>query len=151
MALYLGEKKVSPVLHKEQRCAKGKIMSDENGVITFPKLDFTPKIITVWNIAMYDWTKSDDWEDGMIPYTYDGIMIFAVNHNGIWISQIPHSNSGSVTISNSSYVGDALTFESGRYCYNLTLRAGVFDDYEHSQYGMAYNTANTEFNYAIYG
>jgi hypothetical protein len=29
-------------------------MSDENGVITFPVLDFEPKLIAIWNVTQID-------------------------------------------------------------------------------------------------
>ena len=150
MALYLGEKKVTPVLHKEQRCANGKVMSDAKGVITFPKLDFTPKIITIWNVRKHDWTTDEDFEEGWVPYTYDGIMLVAVKHDDMWLAQIPHANSGAVGISNGSYVKAAITVDNGIYSYNLALRSST-GDYDHNTYGDAFNIANMEFNYAIYG
>lgn len=79
-------------------CATGIVTSDDYGVITFPKLDFTPTMITVWNI------EESDFEDPDAEYScYNGVLVCAISINDIWIAQITKSDSGAAYISNATY------------------------------------------------
>jgi hypothetical protein len=52
MAIYLGGQKVGAILTNKvfPNSLTGTAISDDDGIITFPELNFTPKIITVWNV-----------------------------------------------------------------------------------------------------
>lgn len=163
MALYLGNQKVCPIVYKEiqNNHLTGKIMSDENGIITFPALSFEPKLIAVWNV-----TQVDQWEEGSpdeyaIQYLTTGVMLFAINTDGKWITQSLFDCSGSIYIANASaegghvqpndqdqgYAPSNIGFDGNNYCYYLHRRSTSLDSLENSYYDIT----NTEFNYAIYG
>lgn len=155
MALYLGREKMAPILKGGAvssgiSCATGTVTSDEYGVITFPELDFTPTIITVWNVVEIDQKANaeedgEEWDDSYTQYTYNGVMLLAVYHNGQWFSQVASSNSGQSYISNASYNyydgGAAIEFDGNVYIYNIDK--GVINN--------NYSLGDMEFNYAIYG
>lgn len=154
MALYLGSKKVGVTIPRGDssggiHCVTGTVTSDEYGVITFPELDFTPTMITVWNIVEIDEKANieedgGEWDDSYTQYTYNGVMLLAVHHNGQWFSQVANSNSGQSYISNASYDyyggGAAIEFDGSIYTY--AVDRGIAGDYA---------LGSTEFNYAIYG
>lgn len=161
MSLYLGNQKVCPIIYKENKMNQltGKIMSDDNGIITFPVLDFEPKLIAVWNV-----TQVDQWEEGTsvefaIQYLTTGVMLFAINIDGRWITQSLINNSGGVYIANASaegghvypndqeYAPSNIGFDGNNYYYYLHRRSNSLDGLEDS----IYDITNTEFNYAIYG
>lgn len=89
MALYLGNEKLNVVFTKSAgsndsvRCVQGTVVSDANGVVTFPELDFTPSVIAVWNITQ---VENGDGETS-VRYLYTGVMLMAINRDGYWISQ----------------------------------------------------------------
>lgn len=63
------------------------------GIITFPKLNFTPKSITVWNITPRDLKEEyeadnneEPWDDSWVRYTYEGVLLTAVYDNNMWIA-----------------------------------------------------------------
>lgn len=142
MALYLGRNRVCPVIGGSgAKCLKGTVVSDDNGIVTFPELTFTPNVITVWNI-----TEVDN-EGGSVDYLYEGVMLMAVRYDGdYWISQGLHDNSGSVYISNATADFGSCIYEDGNvYSFRLS-RAGSPDQHEDTSYDLT----NTVFNYAIY-
>lgn len=143
MALYLGREKMAPILKggavsNSVKYITGTVTSDEDGIITFPELDFTPTMITVWNI------EESDFEDPDAEYScYNGVLVCAILINDIWIAQVAKSDSGSAYISNATYDtwgsgNSAIEYVNGQYQY-------------HIDYSQNLLFANTEFNYAIYG
>lgn len=155
MALYLGKEKIAPILKSDAasnsvKYITGTATSDEYGVITFPELDFTPTMIAVWNVVEIDQKANaeedgEEWDDSYTQYTYNGVMLLAVYHNGQWFSQVANSNSGQSYISNASYGyydgGAAIEFDGNVYIYNIDK--GVINN--------NYSLGDMEFNYAIYG
>lgn len=167
MALYLGSEKIgntallTKVITKEvggAKVATGTVTSDENGVVTFPELDFTPNMITVWNVGV---TQEKD-DDGSYEL-WDGIMLMAVNQNGYWISQGVGQNSGEIWITNSTaennqgenkpqdqraYSG-VYSADGKVYSYTLLRHQlqSALDYYD----GELKDLTNATFNYAIYG
>lgn len=103
MALYLGKEKIAPILKggaasNSVKYITGTATTDEHGIITFPELDFTPTMITVWNI------EESDFEDPDAEYScYNGVLVCAILINDIWIAQVAKSDSGSAYISNATY------------------------------------------------
>lgn len=153
MALYLGEEKLAPsnTIYVEipvptSNCKSGIVTSDENGVVTFPELDFTPNMIALWSVKKIDLkaeaeAAGDEWEDGWLQYMYEGYMLMGVYHDNTWITQSAVSDSGGMLISNESYsVGSMVNVEDGRYTYRISR-----DIDEGSSF------ADVTFNYAIYG
>ena len=165
MALYLGSERVGVTLVKRGtggsgvKYASGKVTSDENGVVTFPKLNFEPNMIVVWNVNMRDLGENYEEENGepfpedWVRYVYEGTMLFAIKQNSVWISQGMGGNSGETHIANASYNGgtgefrpqdtssSGISINDGIYSYQLCRYTGEADD----------RIIDTEFNYAIYG
>ena len=160
MALYLTREKLATAQSGGTKVATGTVISDNEGRVTFPKLDFTPKFIAVWNIKEID-EREDAEEDGEewpddyeILYRYEGIMLFAFYDGKQWMSQIARSSSSTAYISNSSYgvpngynppygaIAVSVN-DKGQYQYQL-YNGNLF--YQPDQ-----DFVNTEFNYAIYG
>lgn len=164
MALYLGSQKVGITTLRGGSSgginyASGKVTSDDNGVVTFPQLDFTPTMIVVWNVSVRDLSENYEEENGepfpedWVRYLHQGIMLFAINQEGMWISQGIRGNSGDTNITNSSWDGgtgefkpqgyssSGVSINDGIYSYQLCRFTGEVEDY----------IMNTEFNYAIYG
>lgn len=154
MGLYLGSDKVSAVITKNTssdsgiKRVQGTITSDANGVITFPELNFTPSIITVWNITRVE--NGDGVYDA--GYLYEGIMLMAINNNGYWISQGLTNNSGGVYITNASAEGGTGEFFPESSSSGISVNGNVYT-YQLARYnnGEVDGLANVEFNYAIYG
>lgn len=170
MALYLGKQKVSAKVgvrftpKDSLHYATGTIMSDDNGVITFPELGFTPKIITIWNVSQRDlaeeWEEAnpdEDYPEDYCQYSFEGTMLMAVNIDGTWISQGLSDDSGSVAITNASWNGvnhtsnspaTGITFNDGIYSYYLNRH--YTEDFAGKE-NTYFDITNTRFNYAIYG
>lgn len=153
MALYLGEEKLatSNTIYVEMpvptsNCKSGIVTSDEDGIVTFPELDFTPNLIALWSVKKVDLkaeaeAAGDEWEDGWLQYMYVGCMFMGVYHDNTWITQSAASESGTMFISNESFsVGSMVSVEDGRYTYRL---ARDISD--------RHCFADVTFNYAIYG
>jgi hypothetical protein len=143
MALYLGKDKVCPITLQKSasqpdggiKCVRGTAIVDEDGVITFPELEFTPTIFAVWNITRSQWNdESADWP------CFNGAMLFAVYTDLGWVAQATKAGSGDAYIANATYeIGpDTITCSNNVYKYKV--------DYSHNM-GMV----NTELNYVIYG
>lgn len=160
MALYLGTEKInlSSLVEKHINYKTGTVMSNDNGQIQFPALDFEPKLIAIWNVSTIDqWEDADPAE--CVRYLTTGIMLFAIKQNGIWISQGAQNNSGGVYITNASaelgqfdnlLPGHSFTnvfFDGESYVYSLYRSDYPIEDGEDSPYDLT----NTEFHYAIYG
>lgn len=151
MALYLGSEKLGVTIPCSVGApfATGTVTSDSDGVIRFPELSFTPKIIAVWNAQQRDLkeeteSKGEEWADGWVRYIQEGTMLFAVYHNGVWIAQMLKTGSGCTYIANESFDTQNGFFdfpiytEENCYCYSLDPKG---EDH----------VENMEFNYAIYG
>ena len=153
MALYLGNQKVAPV-HKvsiptpvSAATITGQVDIDENGVLTFPKLDFTPKMITIWNIEARDLKQEvieegEEWDNSWVRWAYNGIILTAINIDGVWISQGLMHYSGAVVISNATYTaGSMICEDNGQYAYQL-VRDQEWDAF--------IDEVSSTYNYAIY-
>jgi hypothetical protein len=140
MAFYLGKNKICTVLMRGAnsnddgvKCVRGTVIVDDDGVVTFPELDFTPKLFAVWNIMELQWDdEGADWP------CFNGTMLFAVYTDLGWVAQASKSNSGDAYIANATYdLGpDTITYDGYVYKYKV--------DYSGSMTG-------TELNYVIYG
>lgn len=169
MALYLGNQKVSVRAGaiSGPKYAVGTVVSDDNGIVTFPKLDFTPKIITLWNVGVTDlaaeWNPDEgNFPDDYIRYMHSGTMLMAINIDGHWVSQGLMDTSGGVNITNSTFntvnrsgeqefASSGITVNnSGIYSYTLH-RYDIADVDMSSAEDTFFDITNTEFNYAIYG
>lgn len=165
MAVYLGSERVGVTLLKKNTSASGvkyaggKVTSDENGVVTFPQLDFKPNMIVVWNVSVRDLSKNYEQENGepfptdYVRYVYEGTMLFAINQNGVWISQGMGGNSGETHITNASYNGGTGEFRpQDTSSSGISINDGIYS-YQLSRYGDQVDNRiiDTEFNYAIYG
>ena len=160
MALYLGREKMAPILKGGAvssgiSCATGTVTSDEYGVITFPELDFTPTMITVWNVEKRDLKAEaeeggEEWDDSCVRYVYDGLMLMAINQEGVWISQGLCGGSGEVNITNASATGGTQEFLPEESSSGISSNGNVYSYMlgRYNGYGMG---ANIELNYAIYG
>ena len=157
MALYLGGQRVAPTNSVSipvpvpiNGAVTGEADVDENGILHFPKLYFTPKMIVVWTIEARDLKQEalnsgEEWEEGMVRYIYNGIMLTAINIDGLWITQGLTGKSGEVVISNASWkVGSLVSFNGSNYSYDLTRYDGYPNDSIHEGYDPS------TFNYAIY-
>lgn len=150
MALYLGSEKLELAIaeysNSSSLCLTGTAISDSNGVVTFPQLDFTPKLIAVWNITKRDLkaeaeANGEDWDDSYTQYIYNGSMVFAVYQDGVWVSQGLTGMSGEVFISNATFdSGSGISVNNNTYSYRIM---------RNTQDGEV--VANELFNYAIYG
>lgn len=156
MSVYVGRKKVGFTVNRGVKCMTGTATSDSNGVITFPKLDFTPTKILVWNIKRIDHKElaeedGEEWDDTYIQYTYDGIMLFAIYKDGKWISQGLGDNSGDVYITNASAEGGTGEFaEDGESSSGISVNGNVYS-YQLDRYRYDAPVAHKVFDYAIYG
>ena len=156
MALYLGGEKLAPTFMKTigggggpsmgENYATGTAVADDDGIVTFPELSFTPKLIAVWNAEKYDLkaeaeANGDEWDPDRMPVTVVGFMAFAIYKDDMWITQGLRSESGEAYISNQT--ADA--------------RSGVFVDGNTYSYRIVRYTsdgcviAGETFNYAIIG
>ena len=163
MALYLGSEKLGvtiPVYTEGTsniKCATGTITSQADGTILFPELNFTPKMIAVWNVEQVDLAEEEgllgEWDESSIRYIQRGIMLFAIFEQDMWFSQVAFYNSDSIAMAisgdqadldgdyeadNLPYGAQAISIIDNRYCYHLHKRAAEI-------------AADMEFNYAIYG
>lgn len=163
MAVYLGSERVGVAVYKKSnekaKIKSGKVTSDENGVVTFPKLNFTPNMIVVWNVRVRD--LSGDYEENYgeplpedyVRYIHEGVMLFAINQDGIWVSQGMIGNSGETNISNASWNGGTGELKPQGYSSSgISINDGIYS-YQLSRYGDQVDDSiiDTEFNYAIYG
>ena len=154
MAIYFGSEKISfnsPVTIGV-RCARGTVTSDANAIITFPELDFTPSVITIWNVERVDHSTDPEYEEGYVRYTHEGFLLTAVYTDNTWISQIAGSQSGDVAISNESYeAGDVNGFDKDTESPTSIYFDGSQYHYQLYRYHMIDALANKEFHYAIFG
>ena len=155
MALYLGNQRVAPtntvsIPVPVNGAVTGQVDMDENYVLHFPELDFTPKTIVVWNIEEEDLkqeaeARGEEWEEDWVQYLYHGIILTAINIDGIWISQGLFHGSGEVVISNATRdVGSLIHFDGTNYSYDLTRHNKTPTDY------IPGGRDGATFNYAIY-
>ena len=163
MAVYLGSERVGVTLVKRGtggsgvKYASGKVTSDENALVTFPKLDFTPKMIVVWNVELIDYAELDgvdpsEWPDDMVRYFHNGVMLIAIYIDGKWVSQGISESSGGVYITNESASGGTMEFFPTSTSSGISINDGVYS-YLLCRYRGQHldEIADTEFNYAIYG
>ena len=59
MAVYLGSQKVGVTIGPIKadsgvKCMRGTATSDENGIVTFPAVEFTPSMLAIWNVKQID-------------------------------------------------------------------------------------------------
>ena len=163
MAIYLGEEKIN-ITKTPVHFISGTVRSDDEGIINFPSLSFEPKIITIWDISKIDLkaeaeANGEEWSDDyLIRYVHDGVMLMAVNIDGVWVSQSLAYDSGTIYITNASHyagINPGISEFSG---------TGIYYDEENGyqfllskQEGQGNNwTGNSditerEFHYAIYG
>lgn len=155
MALYLGGQRVAPakavpISVPVNGAVTGQANIDKNGVLTFPKLDFTPKMIVIWNIEARDLKQEaliegEEWEDDWVRYIYQGAILTAINIGGIWISQALHDVSGETIVSNATRdAGSMISFDGEHYSYQINRYGGYPDNFD------GYTQDWTTFNYAIY-
>lgn len=131
---------------------KGVATTDDDGILTFPPLDFTPNAILVWNVETIDNSIEDEnWEEGFVRYTIDGIMLMAIRENGKWISQGMHNHSGGAFITNSSYKGGTGEFLPESSSSGILENDNVYS-YQIGRYPVDASDyfSNMEFNYVIY-
>lgn len=153
MALYLGEQKVGmgfvgrveiPV--PTGNYASGTAVADDNGVVTFPELGFTPKLIALWNVYQRDLKEEAeaegwDWEEDWVRYVHSGFMLFGIYQDDTWVTQALTSNSGEALISNETWsAGPAVSVSNNRYSYSVA-KLEQYSDY----------FAGETFNYVILG
>ena len=153
MALYLGSEKLGVTIpvsvggsdsSSGVPCATGTVVVDDGGTLTFPELDFTPNLIAVWNITTRDLKaeaeeNGEDWDDSYVRYVQEGLMLFAIYNNDVWVSQITKMGSNEAYISNESFnIGSAISVSNNQYHYYI-------DDSGSDEF------IGAEFNYAIYG
>lgn len=162
MALYLGSQKVTITTLRGGSSgginyASGTVTCDENGVITFPKFDFTPTMITVWNVVLRDLAEEEglspeEWPDDMVRFIHEGVMLMAINIDGRWVSQGVTDNSAGMYISNNSAEGGTKEFFPESSSSGITVDGDIYT-YQLGRYtdeGLEF-VVNMEFNYAIYG
>lgn len=143
MALYLGTEKIAPIIHAGTNCKTGVATSDNNGIVTFPALNFTPSLIAMWNVQQ-------EANDGDVPYLYTGVMLFAINQNGYWISQAVESSSGTTYIANASATGGTGEYFPDAPASSISINGNVYS-YQIARATNFPEFTNTEFHYAIYG
>lgn len=86
MALYLGDKKVCPVIGT--KFAEGTVTSDSNGYVLLPKLDFTPRTIALYKYETYN-NDSGEPDSSDIPYrAYNGAICTYLD-----VGELVHSDS----------------------------------------------------------
>lgn len=149
MALYLGSEKIdvaSASGRSDVYYAAGTVKANDAGVLVFPELPFTPKMITVWNVTQHDLkaeaeATGEDWEDGWVRYVHSGIMLFAVYQDDTWVSQGLASSSSGAFISSETYLaGSTVSFKNNRYSYRILRDPEQTAEFD-----------GEIFNYAIYG
>lgn len=127
------------------KCATGTVTSSSDGVIHFPKIDFTPKAFIIWDV---DWARDPDQEyEDTHHTTYEGFIMTAIysEANDEWFSTVPYGSSGEIILSNATAViGPAVYEDSVEGYWNYSLVDKLYYAYEHY-------VENTVFNYAIYG
>ena len=124
MSLYLGSEELSLAFRNYSNILKGTVESDENGVVTFGSLPFTPSLIAIWNIKQIDLKEGlgedEEWDEEWIRYTYEGIALFAFYHEGIWFSQCYQGASGETYLSQASITyGSCVEINNGIYSYRI--------------------------------
>lgn len=143
MALYLGTEKIAPIVQVSTNCKTGVVTSNDNGIVTFPALNFTPNLIAMWNVQQTA-------NDGDVPYLYTGVMLFAINQNGYWISQAVVSESGGAYIANGTATGGTGEFFPDKPSSCISVDGNVYS-YQIARSAGNPEFTNTEFHYAIYG
>lgn len=150
MSLYLGKQPLDITVAKigtGVQCATGTVVIDDDDKATFPRLDFTPTLIALWQMSTMDLKadaeeRGDEWEDDFVRYVQEGVMLFAIYHNGEWCVQATDSHSNGTYISGESWDGareKCVQVRDGIYTYKLNYR------------GSNVAFAGETFNYAIYG
>jgi hypothetical protein len=143
MALYLGTEKIAPIVNGGTNCKTGVATSNSNGIVTFPALNFTPSLIAMWNVQQ-------EVNDGDVPYLYTGVMLFAINQNGYWISQAVESASGGAFIANGTATGGTGEFFPDKPSSCISVNGNIYS-YQIAREADHPEFTNTEFHYAIYG
>jgi hypothetical protein len=121
-------------------------VANDDGIVTFPELSFTPTLIAVWNAEKYDLkaeaeANGDEWDPSCMPVTVVGFMVFAVYKDDIWITQGLRSESGEAYISNQTAdARSGVTVDGNTYSYRIM---------RHTNDGGL--IAGEVFNYAIFG
>lgn len=149
MALYLGNEKLGVTITRGKsdiNYASGTAKANSSGVIVFPELSFTPKMIAVWNVVQRDLkaeaeADGNEWEEGWVRYVHSGIMLFAVYQDETWVSQGLAADSAGVFISSETYAaGSTVNFSNNQYSYRILRSPEQTPEYD-----------GETFNYAIYG
>lgn len=145
MALYIGKDKVCIAKGGSETSSNdglkyksGTVTSDSQGIITFPQLSFEPKFIAVWNLTAEEF--DDDDHKATI---YNGIMVYALKQDDVWLSLAPYHSSGEIILTNATaglQPNGAIEINNSIYSYKLGVKGGG-----------TFNIANETFNYAIYG
>lgn len=159
MAVYFNGSRVAPLIPpidpSQPRVVTGTITSNEEGVLTFPEFDFTPKMFTVWNVKdrdlkeEHEWEgNEEEWDESWVRYTQEGILLTAVYTDGKWVSQSVLNDSGEYGLSNASYNATGLILEDGAYQYYLLRDFSCNEWIEEDGF---FDVTNTEFNFIVYG
>ena len=132
MSLYLGTEKVGITflskvtdLIPSGNFASGDAWSDDDGIVTFPELSFTPNMIALWNVQERDLREEaeangEEWDDSYVQYIYEGTMVFAIYQDDTWISQAMGGQSAEMYISNASHgYPPCVTSNGNIYSYRL--------------------------------
>lgn len=136
---------------------KGVAETDNDGILTFPPLNFTPNVILVWNVEEQDY-GDDTWDpdDGYVRYTIEGTMLMAIRENGKWVSQCMTDSSGEVYITNASATGGTGEFLPEASSSGILENGNIYS-YQVGRYptGHEYvdhvgDFSQLEFNYVIY-
>ena len=136
---------------------RGIAETDENGILTFPPLDFTPNVILVWNVEEQDHGDGTwDPDDGYVRYTIEGTMLMAIRENGKWISQGALESSGAVYITNASATGGTGEFLPESSSSGILENGNIYS-YQIGRYPTGHEYVEhvpdfsyLEFNYVIY-
>ena len=131
-------------------CVTGTAIA-EAGKIDLPPLDFTPKLIVVWNAHVRDMkaeaeADGEEWDEDSIRFLHAGIIVSAVNVDGTWIGQGIRSESsefyltGATAVTHFNEYLACVYVQDGTYHYNIVQANGYDVDID-----------GEEFNYAVYG
>lgn len=160
MSLYLGDQKLAlSISHTYTNYITGTAMSDNDGVITFPKVDFTPIMIAIWNVVERDLKQEyidsgqgEKWDESWVRYVQTGIMLFAIYCDGHWVSQGLTERSAGTYISNDSFsYGSCISVNDDIYSYRLArVPNSTMEGFEHEEDGPR-DITNATFNYIIFG
>lgn len=124
MALYLGNKRVCPIIGIiGSKSAEGTVTSDSDGYVVLPKLDFVPKTIVLYKYTTYI-NGAEDPGGGSIPFrAYAGTICTYID-----VGETVHSNDSGTWQSN--WISMVLYNQSGQFAMagvneNETLQNGA--------------------------